>query len=79
MTVSDTAYVNDVIGVKWLVQQFHPQTAVDVPGNKYRALLVDGHSPHNSMEFIYKAEANKIQLFSYPPLKPHTVTQKTDS
>jgi len=65
VTVSDTAYINDAIGVKWLVQQFHPQTAADVPRNKYRALLVDGHSSHNSMEFIYKAEANRIQLFSF--------------
>jgi len=71
-TVSDTAYINDAIGVKWLVQQFHPQTAADAPGNEYRALFVDGHSSHNDMEFIYKAKANRIQLFSYPPtLKSH--------
>lgn len=71
VTVSDTGYINDAIGVKWLVQQFHPQTAADAPGNEYRALLVDGHSSHNSIEFIYKTEAYKTQLFLYPPHSSH--------
>ena len=70
---SDTGWMNRSLFEKWFVHHF----LVYAPKMRPLILLMDGYSSHYCPEFIKRAAAEKIILFTLPPNTTH-LTQPLD-
>ena len=70
---SETGWMNRSLFEKWFVHHF----LVYAPKIRPLILLMDGHSSHYCPEFIKRAAAEKIILFTLPPNTTH-ITQPLD-
>ena len=72
---TSTGWSNSLIFRKWFVEVFLPETE-PAPG-KWRLLILDGHTSHVTVEIMFLAWLNKVQLLYLPPHSSHT-TQPLD-
>jgi hypothetical protein len=63
-SVSDSGWTDNTIGAEWLVKAFDAQTAHHYPN--WRCLDLDGHSSHQSYEFVLAALQRRIILVCFP-------------
>lgn len=70
LAMSETGWTNDEIGLWWLRDVFDAQTKGSVHG-KYRLLILDGHSSHNTPEFDDYCRNNNIITLYMPPHASH--------
>jgi hypothetical protein len=68
-TTSENGWTSEAIGLEWLQRIYIPETATQ-PG-RYRLLLLDGHSSHIDIEFLWQCHQNKIHLLFLPPHSTH--------
>ncbi|UPK99848.1 hypothetical protein LCI18_010783 [Fusarium solani-melongenae] len=62
---TETGWSNARIFKSWFIDVFLPETD---PGNgRWRILILDGHSPHITIPFMFLAWLNKVQLIYLPP------------
>lgn len=64
-TSSEKGWTCDALGRAWL-RKFHQDTK-EKAGNRRRLLIIDGHSSHINMQFIYLADSFKILICILPP------------
>jgi len=62
--------MNGVVGLEWISQDFDPATC-ELAGNRYRLLLVDGHSSHFTYDFLQYAKEHKIEVLCLPSNTTH--------
>ncbi|UPL00235.1 hypothetical protein LCI18_011169 [Fusarium solani-melongenae] len=72
---TSTGWSNSLIFRKWFVEVFLPET--EPPPGKWRLLILDGHSSHVTVEIIFLAWLNKVQLLYLPAHSSH-MTQPLD-
>ena len=72
ITASSNGWTNNDLGVSWLREVFDPQPRAKAR-HSWRLLIVDGHAPHTSMEFINYCDQHKILLTVFPPHSTHTL------
>lgn len=72
ITVSESGWSNNEIGLAWLQQVFDRRTKAKA-GRSYRLLILDGHGSHLTMDFIDYCDQNRILLAIYPPHSTHTL------
>ncbi|EMT73018.1 hypothetical protein FOC4_g10001867 [Fusarium odoratissimum] len=72
---TETGWSNSHIFYLWFRDNFLPETAVE-PG-QWRILILDGHKSHITVEIMYLAWINKVQLLYLPPHSSHA-TQPLD-
>ena len=58
---SERGYMNGVVGLEWILQDFDPATQ-ELAGNHHWLLLVDGHSSHFTYDFLKYAKEHKIKV-----------------
>ena len=63
--VSPKGWTNDQLGVSWLEKVFDRHTK-KTAGNRYRLLILDGHSSHVSMDFLNYCETACILVVVLP-------------
>jgi hypothetical protein len=68
--VSEKGWPNEQLGISWLTGIFDRYTKAKA-GKSNRLLLVDGHSSHINLEFIYYCDKNGIILVVLPPHSTH--------
>jgi hypothetical protein len=69
---SPTGWTNNDIGLLWLKRVFDRSTKAKGRSG-YRLLILDGHGPHLTMDFIECCDQNRILLLMYPPHSTHTL------
>ena len=72
---SNTGWTNDMFGLRWLKDVFHPHTSNS--NGKRRLLIMDGHSSHITPGFIGFCIVNAIDLMVLPAHSSH-ITQPLD-
>lgn len=70
--VSETGWTNNELGLEWLKSHFEPLTRPE-NSDEYRLLVLDGHSSHQTTEFICFAREKKIILLCFPPHSTHVL------
>ncbi|TKA66365.1 hypothetical protein B0A49_07680, partial [Cryomyces minteri] len=69
MAVSDSGYTNDEISLAWF-EHFDKFSAKRQTG-AWRLLLLDGHGPHATKDFLDYGDDHKILLYYLPPHATH--------
>jgi hypothetical protein len=69
-TSSANGWSSNALGLVYLTQVFDPATRTKA-GRGRRLLIVDGHSSHVNMEFIWTCDRLKILLLILPPHSTH--------
>lgn len=69
-THSENGWTSNQHGIDWLKRIFIPQTMPDNPDD-HRILICDEHGSHVSVDFMYEAYMNKVQLVFLPPHTSH--------
>ena len=72
LCISKNGWTHHELGLLWMVKDFDRQTKEKAAG-RTRALLMDGHSSHYSLELIHFARANNIIILGYPPHCTHVL------
>jgi 4-hydroxybenzoate polyprenyltransferase len=72
---SPTGWSNSRIFENWFIDVFLPET--DPGEGRWRILILDGHSSHVTIPFMFLAWLNKVQLIYLPPHTSH-LTQPLD-
>jgi hypothetical protein len=72
VTVSESGWSNNQIGLAWLQQVFDRLTKSKAR-QSYRLLILNGHGSHVTMDFIDYCDRNRILLAIYPPHSTHTL------
>jgi hypothetical protein len=67
---SPNGWSSNELGLLWLEKVFHRHTK-DKASNRWRLLLVDGHSSHVNMKFINWANHHRIIIMVLPPHLMH--------
>lgn len=70
ITLSETGWTNDKVGLEWIRTIFDPITAARAVG-KYRLLILDGHSSHATPEFDQFCKDRCIITLCMPPHSSH--------
>jgi hypothetical protein len=70
-TTSENGWTSRSIGIEWLRRIYIPDTAPQL--DRYRLLLLNGHSSHVDIEFMWLCKQNKIELLFLPPHSTHLV------
>lgn len=70
VTATKKGWTSKEMGLKWLVDVFDPETR-DLPNNRIRLLLMDGHNSHVDNLFIDKAHQLRIRILILPPHSTH--------
>ncbi|KAK5994688.1 MFS-type transporter clz9 [Cladobotryum mycophilum] len=73
---SPTGWANTRILEKWLEQVFLPETTPEIQ-SLWRILILDNHTTHISLNFMYLAWINRVQLLYLPSHSSH-ITQLLD-
>ncbi|CAE7002770.1 Pogo transposable element [Pyrenophora teres f. teres] len=68
---SPTGWSNDNVGLAWLEQVFDRYTKQR--SGRWRLLILDGHGPHVTMDFIDYCDRHRILLIILPPHSTHTL------
>ncbi|KAK7177393.1 transposase [Paraphaeosphaeria sporulosa] len=71
-TTSENGWTSKAIGAEWLRRIFIPETAPD-NDQQYQLLVLDGHSSHVDIEFLWICKINRIQLLFLPPHSTHVL------
>ena len=69
LATSPNGCTGDAIGVEWLGKSFIPQATSHNKSGKPILLILDGHSSHETLQFINLANKNNILVLCLPP--PH--------
>jgi hypothetical protein len=70
LSVSDTGWTNDELGLVWLQEMFEPYTALRTVG-RYRLIILDGHSSHATAGFDKFCTEKCIIPLYMPPHSSH--------
>jgi DDE superfamily endonuclease len=70
IATSPKGWTDNELGLLWLREHFHVETAKQQKG-EYRLLLLDGHESHCTLEFIEFCIEKKIILLVLPPHTTH--------
>jgi hypothetical protein len=68
--VSPKGWTSNVLGLRWLVENFKPRTRAKATG-RYRMLILDGHGSHLAPEFVRHCFNNRIALLCLPAHTSH--------
>jgi hypothetical protein len=68
--LSENGWTNDDLGFQWLKEVFDKHTASRTIG-RYRLLILDGHSSHNTAEFDFFCKSNQIIPLYMPAHSSH--------
>ncbi len=75
-TCTKTGWSNSRVALEWLQQVYLPETQPENP-QQWRLLILDGHTTHTSVEFMYTAWKNRVQILYLPAHTSH-ITQPLD-
>jgi hypothetical protein len=70
-TTSENGWTSNDIGQNWLEQIFIPET--DPGPGRYRLLILDGHSSHIHINFMWLCKLHKIILLYFPAHCTHVL------
>lgn len=70
--VSENGWTDGELALRWIMEDFEPQTR-DKAAGKTRVLLLDGHSSHHTVELLEFAIAHNIVILGYPPHCTHAL------
>jgi hypothetical protein len=68
-TTSENGWTSKAIGAEWLQRIYIPESAPQL--DRYRLLLLDAHSSHVDIEFLWLCKQNKIELLFLPAHSTH--------
>lgn len=68
-TTSQKGWTSNTIGIHWLKSIFDPDTKPSC--TTYRMLVIDGHSSHASVDFMWHCRMNKIVVLYLPAHSSH--------
>ena len=72
--ISPKEYMNDELGLQYIVKHFDPHTtpiSITNQSTPWRLLIVDGHSSHVGYQVVEAALDHGIQLYCLPPHSTH--------
>ncbi|KAF1996932.1 CENP-B protein, partial [Amniculicola lignicola CBS 123094] len=70
-TTSENGWTLNVIGTKWLQRIFIPKIAIS--GSQYCLLILDGHSSHINIDFLWLCKQHHIKLLYLPVYLSHVL------
>jgi SAM-dependent methyltransferase len=70
IAVSKKDWTDNELGLNWLIEYFHPLTALSNSNTKC-LLIIDGHESHYTIDFINFCDLNDIILLILPPHTTH--------
>lgn len=70
-TTSENAWTSQEIGLEWLQRVFIPESTPQL--NQHRMLLLDAHSSHINIEFLWSCKQHKIELLFLPAHSTHVL------
>jgi len=71
ISMSENGWTNDGLGFEWLQEIFEKHTVSQASNNKYRLLILDGHSSHATASFDHFCMERKIIPLYMPPHSSH--------
>ncbi|KAI0991865.1 hypothetical protein K3495_g16322 [Podosphaera aphanis] len=70
-TTTENGWPSNMTALAWLKEVFLPQTTPE--GNRSRMLLLDGHSSHATVDFMWECKTNNVHLVVLPPHSSHVL------
>jgi hypothetical protein len=67
--MSQKGWTDHELGLEWI--KFYDEETCDVANGHWRAVYLDGHSTHLTLELIQYARAHKIVVICLPPKSTH--------
>ena len=70
-TTLEDGWTSNAIGLEWFKRIFLPETAPS--GDRHQMLILDGHSSHIDLEFLWTCKQHKVELLFLPPHSSHVL------